>query len=65
MEFDFNKVFENLKEKGEALISFEKDKEVDKDYSNTSEEDQKSTAESVTPIVLKKDDDEKFTPKGG
>ena len=31
MEFDFNKVFENLKEKGEALISFGKDEEVDTD----------------------------------
>ena len=31
MEFDLNKAFENLKEKGEALISFGKDKEVDTD----------------------------------
>ena len=53
---EFNLDF--LKNAGEALSSFGK-KEEDKDYSNTSEEDQKSTAESVTPIVLKKDDDEK------
>jgi hypothetical protein len=58
MEFNLNSVLENLKEKGDALASFGK-KDDDKDYSNTSEEDQKSTAESVTPIVLKKDDDEK------
>ncbi len=55
MEFDLD----FIKEKFDgALASFGK-KEEDKDYSNTSEEDQKSTAESVTPIVLKKDDDEK------
>ena len=53
---EFNLDF--LRNAGEALSSFGK-KEKDKDYSNTSEEDQKSTAESVTPIVLKKDDDEK------
>ena len=55
MEFDLD----FIKEKFDgALASFGK-KEEDKDYSNTSEEDQKSTAESVKPIVLKKDDDEK------
>ena len=53
---EFNLDF--LRNAGEALSSFGK-KEDDKDYSNTSEEDQKSTAESVKPIVLKKDDDEK------
>ena len=53
---EFNLDF--LRNAGEALSSFGK-KEEDKDYSNTSEEDQKSTAESVKPIVLKKDDDEK------
>ena len=53
---EFNLDF--LKNAGEALSSFGK-KEEDKDYSNTSEEDQKSTAESVKPIVLKRDDDEK------
>jgi hypothetical protein len=53
---EFNLDF--LRNAGEALSSFGK-KEEDKDYSNTSKEDQKSTAESVTPIVLKKDDDEK------
>mgnify|MGYP003639649862 FL=1 len=53
---EFNLDF--LEQAGKALSSFGK-KEEDKDYSNTSEEDQKSTAESVTPIVLKKDDDEK------
>ena len=53
---EFNLDF--LRNAGEALSSFGK-KDDDKDYSNTSEEDQKSTAESVTPIVLKKDDDEK------
>ena len=53
---EFNLDF--LRNAGEALSSFGK-KEEDKDYSNTSEEDQKSTAEAVTPIVLKKDDDEK------
>ena len=53
---EFNLDF--LRNAGEALSSFGK-KEEDKDYSNTSEEDQKSTAESVKPIVLKRDDDEK------
>ena len=53
---EFNLDF--LRNAGEALSSFGK-KEEDKDYSNTGKEDQKSTAESVTPIVLKKDDDEK------
>ena len=52
---EFNLDF--LRNAGEALSSFGK-KEEDKDYSNTSEEDQKSTAESVKPIVLKRDDDE-------
>ena len=55
MEFDLD----FIKDKFDgALASFGK-KDDDKDYSNTSEEDQKSTAESVKPIVLKKDDDEK------
>ena len=31
MEFDLNKILENLREKGEALSSFGKDKEVDTD----------------------------------
>ena len=52
---EFNLDF--LRNAGEALSSFGK-KEEDKDYSNISEEDQKSTAESVKPIVLKRDDDE-------
>ena len=56
MEFNLN----FLRQTGEALSSFGK-KDEDKiiDYSNTDEEDDKSTQESVTPIVLDKSDDEK------
>ena len=55
---EFNLDF--LRQTGEALSSFGK-KDEDKiiDYSNTDEEDDKSTQESVTPIVLDKSDDEK------
>ena len=55
---EFNLDF--LRQTGEALSSFVK-KDEDKiiDYSNTDEEDDKSTQESVTPIVLDKSDDEK------
>ena len=55
---EFNLDF--LKETGKALSSFGK-KEEEKiiDYSNTDEENDKSTQESVTPIVLDKSDDEK------
>ena len=56
MKFDLD----FLRQTGEALSSFGK-KDEDKiiDYSNTDEEDDKSTQESVTPIVLDKSDDEK------
>ena len=55
---EFNLDF--LKQTGEALTSFgKKDEEKIKDYSNTGEEDDLSTQESVTPIVLDKSDDEK------
>ena len=56
MKFDLD----FLRQTGEALSSFVK-KDEDKiiDYSNTDEEDDKSTQESVTPIVLDKSDDEK------
>ena len=55
---EFNLDF--LKQTGEALTAFgKKDEEKIKDYSNTGEEDDLSTQESVTPIVLDKSDDEK------
>ena len=56
MKFDLD----FLRQTGKALSSFGK-KDEDKiiDYSNTDEEDDKSTQESVTPIVLDKSDDEK------
>jgi hypothetical protein len=55
---EFNLDF--LRQTGEALSSFGK-KDEDKiiDYSNTDAEDDKSTQESVTPIVLDKSADEK------
>jgi len=56
MKFDLD----FLRQTGEALSSFgKKDEEKIIDYSNTDEEDDKSTQESVTPIVLDKSDDEK------
>ena len=55
---EFNLDF--LKQTGEALTAFgKKDEEKIKDYSNTGEEDDLSTQESVTPIVLDKSDDDK------
>ena len=55
---EFNLDF--LRQTGEALSSFGK-KDEDKiiDYSNTNAEDDPSTQESVTPIVLDKSADEK------
>jgi len=56
MKFDLD----FLRQTGEALASFGK-KDEDKiiDYSNTNAEDDPSTQESVTPIVLDKSADEK------
>ena len=56
MKFDLD----FLRQTGEALSSFGK-KDEDKiiDYSNTDAEDDPSTQESVTPIVLDKSADEK------
>ena len=56
MKFDLD----CLRQTGEALSSFVK-KDEDKiiDYSNTNAEDDPSTQESVTPIVLDKSADEK------
>ena len=52
-------MFESISNLGEAFKLFGKDEEKIKDYSNTGEEDDLSTQESVTPIVLDKSDDEK------
>ena len=52
-------MFESISNLGEAFKLFGKDEEKIKDYSNTDEENDKSTQESVTPIVLDKSDDEK------
>ena len=56
MKFDLD----FLRQTGDALASFGK-KDEDKiiDYSNTDAEDDPSTQESVTPIVLDKSADEK------
>jgi len=63
MEFNLNKVLENLRKKGEALSSFGKEEDDEKkdDYyiADTEDENERSTQDSVTSIVLDKSDDEK------
>ena len=44
MAFDINEAFEKLREKGEALISFGKDKEVDTD--------ERSSVEKYYQVVI-------------
>ena len=54
MAFDLNKVLENLKERGEALASFGKDKEVDTDERSSVEkyDDFLKTTEVMKQVKL-------------
>ena len=58
MEFDINEAFEKLKEKGEALISFGKDKEVDTDKRSSVEKYDEFLKTSKVMDAAKKKDQE-------